>query len=316
MWADTDAFTVGGSAAAASVFASHLSEGDEVRITGASPATFRLTDRNVAGTARDVAVDAVAGVARFAIGGLGDDPLAADDELFAAVGFRAADQRYIVDGDVVAFDAFAAALSDGDGAAYRRSGGLETFDIENAAPPATSGTATETSDPDGDPAAPESSDGGSLLVLVAPGPGQGSRLATLAYGAGATFTLNGTLATEAEWEARLTAGDLVSVQPGDPGTGTAEAASLEDRDLAGRVADVSTAAKTYDVVSDDGIVYDDLAYTAGAFGGVDTYVVNEQSVGLAQFEAELTAVAAGERPDASVVVRAVDGGTEHRLSSG
>lgn len=314
---DADGFSVGGETVGRLGFEAALSEGDDVRLTGAGPRAFALTDRPVEGTAADVAVDAVAGVARFAVGALGDDPFTADDALFAALVARADNQEFVVDGAGAGFATFAAALTDGDEVGYRRAAGVETFVLDNAAPPATSGTATETSDPDGDPAAPQGADGGSVLLLVPPAPGQpGSRLTTVAYAAGASFTIDGAIATEAEWEAQLTAGDQVTVQPADAGTETVEQADLVNADLAGAVVDVSLAAQTYDVASEDGIVYDDLPYTQAVFGGADSYVINGQAVGLTQFEAELSAIADGERPGATVLVRALQDGTEHRLGGG
>jgi putative cell wall-binding protein len=301
--ADVTTFTVGGEAADRAAVEEALNEGDLVQVVGA---TLRLTDQLVRGAAQDVAVDVISGVARFRVDGLGDDPRNPEDDRFRAVA-GAEDQAYRVDGVAAGFATFADALSEGDEITYRRTGGIERIDLVNAPRPAVEGLVTETADPDGSAVAPEPEDGGSVVVLTSDG------RVEVAYGPDAVIRIDGALATEEELEAARTPGDLLLHQPADPGTGTRETLRLTNRDLVGEVADVSEGGDRYDVVVRAGVVYEDLVYTAGIFGGPDRYVIDGDVVGLAQFETELALVDRGELVG-TIVVRATDEGTEHRLT--
>jgi putative cell wall-binding protein len=281
-----------------------INEGDRIQV---GTTTVRLINQTVTGPARDIQVDAISGIARFRIGGLGDDPLNAEDERFR---IRRDDptQTFRVDGSIRDFAAFADALSEGDEITHRRLDGIERFELDNEPLPAVTGRATETADPDGSPVAPEPSDGGSLVLLTA----EGRRAIT--YSADAVFRIDGAIATEAELEAARTPGDLITYQAADSGSEAAEEIALLNRDLAGEVTDITEGANTYDVAVREGVVHDDLDYTAGVFGGTDSYVINGDAVGLSQFENELALIDRGELIG-SVVVRRTTSGTEHRLTT-
>ncbi|HUG83622.1 MAG TPA: cell wall-binding repeat-containing protein [Euzebya sp.] len=285
-------------------FEAEINEGDVITFR---PGSVHLTNRTVTGLAGDLAVDAVSGIARFRIDALGDDPHNAEDDRFRAVAEDPAKQ-YRVDNVVADFATFAAELSVGDHMTHRRTGGVETFELDNAAPPPVQGLVTETFNPDGSPVAPEPSDGGDLTVLTPTG------RRDITYTADAVFSIDQRLATEVEFEAARTPGDDVTHQVGDPSTDTAEEVSLVNRDLAGDLADITEGADTFDVVVLAGVVFDDLDYTQGVLGGDPLYVINGDSVGLAQFENELALVDRGE-VRGTIVVRATAEGTEHRLTS-
>ncbi|WP_370325063.1 cell wall-binding repeat-containing protein [Euzebya sp.] len=301
---DDRAYQVDGEASTREGFEANANEGDEVSLTTSS---IRLRNRVVEGPALDISVDAVSGIARLRIGGLGDDPLTAEDDRFRARAGTDA-QTFEVDGDDTDFAAFAEALSVGDEVTYDRRGGVEAFEIDNAPVPPVAGTVTETFDPDGSAAAPEPADGGDIVALTVDG-----RI-LVSYSADAVFRIDDRVATEEEFEAARTAGDAVSYQVGDPATGTPEEIALVNRDLSGEVTDITEGANTYDVTVQAGIVYDDLDYTSSIFGGSDVYVINGDTVGLAQFENQLALIDRGEVLG-TITVRATDDGTEHRLSS-
>lgn len=300
-------FTVGGAASDRAGFEADVNEGDRVVLGTTSAA---LANRDVTGTATDIAVDAVSGVARFRIGALGDDPLNAEDARFRAVEAAGAEgtQTYRVGGSAVDFQAFAAALTEGDRVTYRRTAGVESFTLTNAALPPVEGLVTETADPDGSPVAPEPSDGGDVVVLTPAG------RRAVAYGPDAVFRIDGRVATEGELEAALTAGDEVAYQAGDAGTGTSEAIELVNRDLSGDLADITLGEQTIDVIVLAGVVYDDLPYTEGILGGAPVYRIDGDLAGLAQFEQALQQIAVGELV-ATIVVRATPEGTELRLTT-
>jgi hypothetical protein len=286
------------------VFEADVNEGDRVTLGSSSAA---LSNRDVSGPATAIAVDEVSGIGRFRIGGLGDDPLNAEDDRFRAVA-ASESQTYRVDAAVVDFETFAANLSEGDDLTYRRGDGIESFRLVNAALPPVEGQVTETFDPDGSPVAPEPSDGGSVVVLTATGRQQ------VAYSADATFRIDGRIATEAEFEDARTPGDEVTYQAGDPATDTAEAIELVNRDLGGDLADITLGEQTLDVVVLTGVVYDDLPYTTGVLGGSPVYVIDDESVTVGLFEERLQQIAAGE-VTATIVVRATTDGTELRLTT-
>ena len=306
---DGDVYRVGSGTASAEEFAADLNEGDELVLDELDDGRRQLVleNRAVIGSVDAVQVDAEAGVARFRIGGLGDDPSTAQDDLYVAA--REDAQRFVVDGTATGFDGFIAALSAGDAITYRRLDGIELFRLTNDAAAAVEGAATELVDPDGSPVAPQERDGGSVVVLTADG------RTDVTYTSDAEFLLDGAVATEAEVEAALTAGDLVRYRAADPSTEQVEELRLDDRVLVGAVDDISEGDDTYDVVTPAGVLYEDLRYTGGVFGAPDTYVVDGESVGLAEFEAALTAVDQGDAAATVAVVPAEDGGTEHHLDT-
>ena len=286
------------------VFDLHVNEGDALRVTSAS---ILLTNADVTGPARAITADAVSGILRFAIGGLGDDPANAEDDRYRLVE-GAEDHTYTVDDNTADFADLLEALSVGDTVTYRRVAGAVRVIVDNQALPPVAGRVTETSNPDGSPVAPEPEDGGSVTVLTPTG------RVSVSYSADAVFRIDGELATEPEFEAARTPGDSVTYQAPDDATGTVEEVSLDSADLGGDLADITEGANTLDVVTLAGVLYDDLDYTAAVFGGEDLYFVDGDEVDLRGFEDLLSLIDDGERL-ATIVVRAAGGNTEHRLTS-
>ena len=136
---------------------------------------------------------------------------------------------------------------------------------------------------------------------------------TVTYSADATFRIDGQIATEPELEAARSAGDAITYQAGDPSTETPETIELDNRDLAGDLADITEGADTFDVVTAAGVVYDDLPYTSAILGGEDRYYDDGNEIDLGTFEDLLGLVDDGEQL-ATIVVRPAAGDTEHRLT--
>lgn len=302
--AESATVRIDGITADGAVLREDLSEGDTIDLSAEIP-SFRNTSIN--GAVTDLDVDTISGLARFRAGVLGDDPLTAENQRFRA---RDNDvtQTFTVDGSAVDFAVFADALSEGDQVRYFRQDGIERFLLTNAAGAPVVGLVTETFDPDGSPVAPEPSDGGSITVLTDRG------RQSVSYTADATFTIDGILATEAEFEVARTPGDRVEVQRGDAASQTTETVALSSRDLTGRLANIREGSDRYDVVTLAGTVYVDLDYTAAVFGGTDVYIVDGIDVGLSQFETELGSIDAGQVTATAVVRRNAAGNTEHRLT--
>lgn len=295
-------FAVDGTAVERPAFEADINEGDTVVVAN------RITLRNqlVEGVATAVDVDLVSGIVRFAVGGLGDDPANAEDDRFRLTG-DADTEDYVIDGNIADFADVAEELTVGDEVSYEREGGEQVVRVTNRPLPPVDGLVTETWDPDGSPVAPEPSDGGSVLVLTAQG-----RVA-ITYAPEATFRIDGQIATEPEFEAARTSGDAISFQAGDPSTDTPEVIELDNRDLSGDLADITEGANTFDVVTADGIVHDDLPYTSAIFGGDDRYYDDGDEVDLGTFEDLLGLIDDGEQL-ATIVVRPSGGDTQHRLT--
>ena len=284
-------------------FDANINEGDQIALT-ATGAT--LTNRTVIGTVSQLDLDAVSGIIRLAVGGLGDDHANAEDDLYRLL--ESDEQaRYTVDGSTADFDAAVAALSLGDTASYRRANGIVRLTVANRAVAPVEGLVTETYDPDGSPVAPEPSDGGELTVLTDLG-----RVA-LSYSADAVFRLDGAIATEAEFEAARTPGDAIVYQAPDAATETPESLSLETGDLIGDLADITEGDNTFDVVTLAGVVYDDLDYSAAIFGGESTFEADGTEITLREFEDLLGLIDDGEE-QATVIVRPFGANTLHRLT--
>ena len=300
---DVTAFEIEGDPVVREDVEDDISEGDTVDLAGGDLA---LTNVTVRGVATRVDVDAVSGIIRVAAGGLGDDPLNAEDDRFRFVGDPAT-ESYSVDGANATFDQVAEALTPGDGVRYFRRNGTQRLLLTNEPLPPVDGLVTETWDPDGSPVAPEPSDGGEVVVLTAEG------RVTVTYSADATFRIDGQIATEPELEAARSAGDAITYQAGDPSTETPETIELDNRDLAGDLADITEGADTFDVVTAAGVVYDDLPYTSAILGGEDRYYDDGNEIDLGTFEDLLGLVDDGEQL-ATIVVRPAAGDTEHRLT--
>ena len=284
-------------------FDANINEGDEIALT---PTGASLTNRTVIGSVSRLDIDAVSGIIRVAIGGLGDDHANAEDDLYRLL--ESDEQtRYTVDGTTADFDTAVAALSPGDTASYRRANGIARLTVTNRAVAPVEGLVTETYDPDGSPVAPEPSDGGELTVLTATG------RVDLSYSSGAVFRLDGAIATEAEFEAARTPGDAVVYQAPDAATDTPESLSLETGDLIGDLADITEGDNTFDVVTLAGVVYDDLDYSAAIFGGESVFEADGSDITMREFEDLLGLIDDGEET-ATVIVRPFAGDTLHRLT--
>jgi hypothetical protein len=144
------------------------------------------------------------------------------------------------------------------------------------------------------------------------------------YTGSTSFSVNGTLVTEAEFEAALSAGDSITFTPDNPDTAANEQKiAVTNANLTGQIDDIDTTGNTYDVVNAEGnIIFDDLNYTAGEFGGTDRYFVNgtapanEES--LAEFEAFLNDIAAEATPNATDTITVIDNAnlsTDHQLTT-
>lgn len=279
------------------------SEGDLIDMT--SDAAL-LTNAAATGAVDQVTIDPTEGIVRFTVGALGDDPRNAVGDRFRFTADNP-DQTIRIDDRRATFADLAEQISPGDQATYTREDDHETLRLVNRARPPVGGLVTESFDPDGSPIAPEPEDGGELTILGPRG------RTTVTYSAQAVFRIDGRRATEVEFEAARTPGDAVSHQAADTATRTEEEVSLTNRDLSGDLVDITEGADTYDVVTLAGVVYDDLDYTAGVLGGEDVYVVDGDDIDLDEFEDLLGLIDDGEQ-QATIVVRAVGGDTEHRLT--
>jgi len=305
-----DFYEVDGALATLATFEADLNEGDALarEDAGAGNETCSLTNNTVSGTVDDLSTDATPAAA-FRLGVFGDsfDDLTQstgtvgtlDGHFLADPGY---DQEYMVDGEEATLTEFVAAISEGDSGTYERLGGIELFTLVNAAPSTVSGTATE-----------EIVTGSDTFDLL---PEDSDTRETIDYSGTSIFFVDGALATEAEFEAAYTAGDSVSFTPGDVPTDTDETVALSNDTLAGLVDDVDLPNVTYDVENAaGGIIFDDLDYTAGVFGGADLYFVDGTEVVEDDFETALNECGApGDDDECTITV--VDGiNTEHRLAT-
>lgn len=306
----TATFSVDGANVSEDTFEDDLSEGDFVEVTrdtNGNVTNVALTNGSLTGTATDVANNVTA--ATFMLDdAFGDDPR--NDSNFQDTHFIAhsnSTQDFVVDGDPATLAEFMAALSNGDTVTYSREDGVETFVLENEAPPAITGQATDNFDT------------GANLIEVAT---DGDDTDVCAYSSGATFLVDGVVVTESEFESNLSPGDEITCQPGDPATGTNEVVALENENLSGTVGNVDTAADTYQVFAegadtDDDVVLDTVDYTTAG----DRYFVNGTEVNLATFEdfldeSDLTpSTGAALDPDDTMTVVNTGLAVEHRFTT-
>jgi len=311
-------FSVNGTAATQAQFEAAINEGDTVVITagtGGNPSTYALTDATVSGT-----VSTVNTLAHFVtIGNLGDDPTGPQD---AGYDYSLANTTRTIDGNSATVAQFDAALNSGDSLTYTRVNnagvGTQTFALTNHAPAPISGTVTETHDP-----------ATNTATVV-----NGATRTAIDYTGVTVYKVDGVSSTEAEFEAKITAGDSLLFQAADAQTSTTGSVSLTnsvpDKTVTGHIAPASidTAGHTYDVVNDaGGIIYDNLPY-AGAgpadFGGLPTqrYFVKsgsgaETEVTLVQFDQYLNKIKAATNPTANITTGLNASGTaiEHHLTT-
>jgi len=306
-------FTVNGAAATQAQFEAAINEGDTVVITagtGGNPSTYALTDATVSGTV--TTIDTVNHLVK--IGNLGDDPTVPQN---ASFNYSLANTVLTIDGASATQVQFDAALNQGDSLTYTRVNnagtGTQTFALTNHAPAPVSGTVTETHDP------------ATNTVTVV----NGATRTAVDYTGVTVFKVDNVSSTEAEFESKITAGDTLVFQAADAQTSTVGSVALTnstpDKTVTGHVADIDTAAHTYDVVNDQGgIIYDDLPYVApppADFGNVpQRYFVkapngSESEVTLVQWDQYLNKINGATNPIANITTGLNLAGTaiEHHL---
>ncbi|WP_108668338.1 cell wall-binding repeat-containing protein [Euzebya rosea] len=313
-------YTVDGVNAPLSSLEEDINEGDTVVLgqTAAEVPTIDLTNASVSGPVFDFATfDGSFGLQmRIDSGGLPDSPMLGD------VPFHSSDLRfeandgpsydYEVDGVAADYSQFDLALSEGDVLTYSRQDDVEVFSLVNAIAAGTTGLATQFYD---------LSDAGQVDLLV---PGQGPVTRTIDL-TGGTYVVDGVLSTIGDLQEAWSPGDRVTVVPAS--SETPQRVELVNQFLSGSPTDVQTAATSpsYDVVTADGTVYNDLPYTGDPFrdgGSVQNrYYVDGTEVTPDVFE---TALADADPDVATIEVRRAGddlpgGGTvgvanQHRLA--
>ena len=314
-------------------FEADLNEGDLVEVTTSDEGvrTHSLTNQTVSGMVEDVVPDAdgveAGAQLGFMIGILGDDPADDDNDDYFEVAGAAS---YTVDGEAAVEQDFADDVSVGDTASYSRDNGVVTLTLVNETPASQSGEVVQPGqDPDGGgplaaTALGGAADGGTLLIVRDDGPTNVGYPAV----AGAdlpdpVFLVDGVVSTEAELEADLTAGDLVSVIEEDSASDTGARVALSNTSLAGTPENFVLANDTIDVVGQDGEtpLYVTLDYTAvgAVYADSDSivYVVDGTETDEAGFEAGLATI--DEDSILEVAPITSDGGTvvatEFRLTT-
>ena len=296
--AECDLFQVNGGVVIAAQFEAALNEGDifDTSEDAAGNVTCMITDQTVAGV---VTVGDTPGAEYFMIGNLGDDFASTNNDTFVAsmAKFDAGDLVINVDGEPITdYSDFSDVLSDGDQAEYSRANDTETISLTNGLPTTVSGQAIADAD---------AADGFDIATNpgteTAPDPQATDR-----------FIVNGILGTEADFAAAYSAGDSVSYTPADAAGGTPATYTLTDQDLTGPVGVTDTAGDTYEVLSSEGdVVLEVIDYVA--FAPAERYFVDGEEVDIADFEAALDDIDAG---DAEGDITVVDGtlAREHRLT--
>ncbi|WP_432545409.1 beta strand repeat-containing protein [Kineococcus sp. SYSU DK004] len=300
------AYTVNGTSATVTGFNAEINEGDTVTISGtgaslSAPRTIALTNQTVSGTvgARTAANSFTIITAAGAT--LGDDPASAANTAFVV----SSTDRLTVDGAAATLSQFDGALSAGDRVTYARSGGVATVALTNSAPTPVIGVL------------PEGQTASSLALYV----GNSGTLTspTVDVTTGYTLIVDGRVATLAEFEAALTAGDRVTIQAPDAPSNTAGSVSVTNQSLTGNVVGVNVGATTLDVqnAGANALLADDLDYSDATFYAGNTtaaYFVNGETRTLPQFSAALSNIANGTQTG---TIQVVDNGTttEFRLAT-
>jgi hypothetical protein len=298
-------YEVDGAAVGVADFEDALNEGDTVEIetNDAGVRTFMLTNQTVSGLITTVGETVAGG---FQIGSLGDDPEGAQDGDFVV---PAADVNVTVDGEAATAAEFSADLTVGDQATYARDGGVVTLALVNNVPSDQGGVATENFDTAANTIELVDEDGAFTVDYTAPG-GDLER----------TLLVDGVVSTEAQFEAALTEGDVVTFRAADETTDTDMRVSLTNGTLSGRVEDQDTALQTLDVVGPDDatLLVDDLSYATAFFGGTAVYYVDGVEVTLAEFDDALDNDATEDATIAIVDLETEEGtqlATEYRLTT-
>ena len=247
-----ETYRIGSTSVAEAAFEADLNEGDTIVINdlGGANERYDLTNRSVSGMAENVV--SAGGTVTFDIGGLGNDPT--DNTPSNAFVAEAGDT---FTGAASTVYEFGAGIDAGDVVTVTRVGGVETFRLDNGAPPTVTGTATEAIDTVND-----------VVTYLPTGSGAD---ATFDYTGTATYRVNNVIVAEGEFEAAYTAGDTLQFTPDDPDTGANEQVlNLTNNNLTGLVEDFQTGAATLDVVNaQGGTIHEDLDFGAGAtiYGG-------------------------------------------------
>lgn len=311
-------YTVDGANVTEQTLLEEISEGDQVILgeDAAQTPTIALTNGQLNGPI-DLVSTGFAGFRQVTFriltgGGLptspqwGDDPLFADNGLF----FITSDEpgELSIEGDPATYLEFEAAINDGDVVTYYRTGDLQFFDLVNGRAPAEGGLATETYE--------LSSTGDAELVVE----GVGRQLFTYDLLDG-RYVVNGLVSTVDDFRDAYSPGDWITVSPAT--NDLPQEVTLEDRFLMGGLADITPPTTySYDVINDDGTIYQNLTYT-----GVDPfnngvndnrYYVDGVEVALADFHAALDSA---DLDVATIEVRragdeGVGPANEHRLHTG
>jgi hypothetical protein len=210
---DADAFvlyTVDGTSATLTAFNADISLGDTVAVTGgdgttaAKTRTFGLTNGSAAGTVGDAT--ATTFTVKPAGGAKWVDVIA-----------PATTDALTVDGVVATEAVFEAAVSDSDTVTYSKKAGKQTISLTNQAPAALTGPAS-TFDSGGDLSVVIAFASASTLTVTYTTGGK-------AGGAVASYKVNGSTATKADFIAALTLGDIITYLKDDTAT-TADESTL------------------------------------------------------------------------------------------
>jgi len=326
---DNVLYEIDGTTATEDTFAAALNEGDEIAITGTgAQTTYELTEVDVEGLAGSITAGSnpVLPSTALKIDALGDDPATDADDTYVANGGPDDTDTFKVEGADSDYATFAEQLSNGDAVTYRRTGGVETFELINRTPSLVQGEAVDDLDPEGAPL-PPTPEGGHFTVVTDEGP------VAVDYEGGGTFLVNGSVANEEDFEAAYSAGDEIVFRAADEPSGTTQRLELRDRTLEGSVDPESVntedgsgaplpsdgpPANSYGVLGQDGeTVLRQVEYVS-ATASANTYFLNGAAVTLERFEQELDAIAAGTRSGTVQVQTSGSGDsavTQHRLTT-
>jgi antitoxin component YwqK of YwqJK toxin-antitoxin module len=303
-----DILQIDGAGVAAGQFENGINEGDTIAGTSANGVeTWNLTNQTRTGTATNVDDSPGDPVVNFQIGNLGDDPASAQNDDYVAGDGAAGTETFTIDGASATAQQFKDRLNNGDTVAYSRTGGIETFALTNVAPAAQTGTLADGS-------GQEIDTGNDELIII-----NGTVDTPVDYTGSTSFSVNGTLVTETEFEAALTAGDSVTFTPDNPDTAANEQKiAVTNANLTGQIDDIDLGNTEYDVVNAEGnAIFNDLDYTGGEFGGTDRYVVNGTERTIDVFEDFLADIDAEPTPNSTDTITVIDAvaSTDHQLTT-
>jgi hypothetical protein len=303
-----DILQIDGAGVAAGQFENAINEGDTIAGTSANGVeTWNLTNQTRTGTATNVDDSPGDPVVNFQIGNLGDDPASAQNDDYVAGDGAAGTETFTIDGASATAQQFKDRLNNGDTVAYSRTGGIETFALTNVAPAAQTGTLADGS-------GQEIDTGNDELIII-----NGTVDTPVDYTGSTSFSVNGTLVTETEFEAALTAGDSVTFTPDNPDTAANEQKiAVTNANLTGQIDDIDLGNTEYDVVNAEGnAIFNDLDYTGGEFGGTDRYVVNGTERTIDVFEDFLADIDAEPTPNSTDTITVIDAvaSTDHQLTT-